>query len=84
MARAQPKPDSSDAADPDRPNAATRALNSSPSDCCGEPTRLETLDKAKQQFDIELRKRLEATGYDGDEIVAVCPDCKNAVALICR
>lgn len=69
---------------PDRPNAATRALANTESDCCGAPTKLKTLDRAKGQFDLQLRLALEQHGYDGSEVVACCMDCKNAVDVICE
>ena len=91
MAKAQPSNDSTDAdletdtgATPDRPNAATRAIAYSESECCGAGTELKELDRAKQQFDIKLRRRLDQIGYDGSEVVACCMKCKNAVGLVCE
>ena len=88
MAKAQ-STDSTDAdleteTTPDRPNAATRAVANATSDCCGAPTELKKLDKAKGQFDLKLRLALEQHGYDGSEVVACCMECKNAVGLICE
>ena len=89
MAKAKPTADSPDAdleteETRDRPNAATRAISYSESECCGVGTELKELDRAKQQFDIKLRRRLEQIGYDGSEVVAVCRECKNAVGVVCE
>ena len=91
MAKAQPKPDSTDSdgdleteTRPKRPNAATRALANTESDCCGAPTKLKKLGRAKQQFDIALRLQVDQLDHTGDEVVACCTECKNAVGLICE
>ena len=76
MARAKPADD--------RPNAATRAIANATSHCCGAGTELKKLDRARQQFDIALGQKVDEIGYTGDEVVAVCRDCKNAVDVICR
>ena len=91
MAKATPPADSTDAdfepeleAIPERPNAATRAIANTESDCCGAPTKLKKLGRAKQQFDIALRRRVDQIDHTGDEVVACCTKCKNAVTLICE
>ena len=89
MAKAKPTPDSSDAdlegeTTSARPNAASRAVANAESDCCNAGTELKKLEKAKQQFDLALRMKVEQIDHTGDEVVAVCRHCKNAVGLICE
>lgn len=89
MAKAQPKPDSSDAeaapdAAPERTNAVTRAMDHSQSPCCEATTKLETLSDALPSFDTELWKQVILTDPTGDEVIAVCTDCGNGVAVVCR
>lgn len=59
-------------------------MDHSRSPCCKVPTTLETLSDALSGFDAQLRARVRRTDPTGGELVAVCPNCGNGVALICE
>lgn len=49
---------------------------------CHAATEIATLDEVKGHFSIAMRARLEKLDYSGDELVAACTSCGQAVDLV--
>ena len=69
-------------ADPDVDVEQDQAADLTRSECCGALTSIREMDDAIGHFDVELRRRVEKHGYNGNELVEVCLGCQNAVHLL--